>query len=42
MHTRTACMVAQALTGARFSIREAGSGELWVVECEGAGVHAPR
>ncbi|EFN53149.1 hypothetical protein CHLNCDRAFT_136921 [Chlorella variabilis] len=50
LHTRTACMVAAQLTGARFSISKApqkqqqqryGGAELWLVECEGAGVAAP-
>lgn len=42
LHTRTACMVAQALTAARFSIRPApGGGGLYMIECEGAGVAAP-
>lgn len=43
-------MVAAQLTGARFSISKApqkqqqqryGGAELWLVECEGAGVAAP-
>jgi RNA 3'-terminal phosphate cyclase (ATP) len=38
-HARAAMAVATALTGARFTVREAGGGG-WTVECEGAGVAA--
>lgn len=48
LHTRTACMVAEALTGARFSVAPAPAAPgqaqrqgVWLVECEGAGVAAP-
>ncbi|KAI3436287.1 hypothetical protein D9Q98_002340 [Chlorella vulgaris] len=42
LHTRTACTVAEALTGARFSIAaQNGSTGLWVLACDGAGVAAP-
>jgi RNA 3'-terminal phosphate cyclase (ATP) len=42
LHTRTACLVAEALTGARFSIAaQNGSTGLWVLACDGAGVAAP-
>ena len=42
LHTRTACMVAEALTAARFSISPAeGRGPgLWMLECRGAAVAA--
>ena len=43
LHTRTACMVAEALTAAKFSISPAeGRGRgLWMLECQGAAVAAP-
>lgn len=48
LHTRTACMVAEALTGARFSVAPAPAAPgqaqrpgLWLVECEGAALAAP-
>ena len=43
LHTRTACMVAEALTAARFSMAPAeGRGPgLWMLECQGAAVPAP-
>ena len=54
LHTRTACMVAQAMTGAEFTIMpqaadgagggssEGGGGQLWFIECQGAGVSASK
>jgi hypothetical protein len=43
LHTRTACMVAEALTASKFSISHAeGRGPgLWTLECQGAAVAAP-
>ncbi|PRW59938.1 RNA 3 -terminal phosphate cyclase [Chlorella sorokiniana] len=48
LHTRTACMVAEALTGARFTVAPAPAAPgqaqrpgLWLIECEGAAVAAP-
>ncbi|KAL4459062.1 hypothetical protein ABPG75_013927 [Micractinium tetrahymenae] len=47
LHTRTACMVAEALTGARFRIAQhpqpagvGGDSGLWLIECQGAAVAA--
>lgn len=48
LHTRTACMVAEAFTGARFHITRQpqpagadGESGLWLIECDGAAVAAP-
>ncbi|KAL4431941.1 hypothetical protein ABPG77_000208 [Micractinium sp. CCAP 211/92] len=49
LHTRTACMVAEALTDARFRISKqpppagvSGESGLWLIECDGAAVAAPK
>ena len=43
LHTRTACMVAEALTGAKFSITPSlGGAGVHLIEGEGASVMAPQ
>lgn len=40
LHTRTAMVVAEALTACKFKVHEREGG-LWLVECQGAGHIAP-
>jgi hypothetical protein len=41
LHTRTAIVVAEALTGARFAVSQQ-EGPRWLITCEGAAVKAGR